>query len=152
MKLYFSIGLLAFGLFPACTTVTMKSADDRPITRDYTLDGFRWNSNDGVVAAVFKIFEVGGKVSLCGAYSYDVDREGGPHALHDQALSAMRIDLGSEILVNDISYFNKFSFPASGFPTGKAACVVTDRAWTSQMNDSLKPELKIAKKRFVVYG
>lgn len=141
-------GIAAAAILSACTPTT--SAPDRSITRNYHMDGIRWQSDDSVLAVIFDIFEVEGKVSVCGAYTFDKDRKGSTTSLSELAINSMKIRLGDELLVSDISFFKRVPFPESGFPKGQAGCVITERAWADGMGDTLEPEL-VAERRYFTY-
>jgi hypothetical protein len=124
------------------------SLPDQPIDEDYHVRYWTWNTGEQLTFA-YKVFAHQGMVAVCGARAESPG--GGVHqrTFNSRALQTLYLTLAGEVLLNDISFFNKARYVPDEGPEGTASCVRTDDPWGA-FYDEIVPELEAAKTRFIV--
>ncbi|MEM9059567.1 MAG: hypothetical protein AAGD13_03820 [Pseudomonadota bacterium] len=143
--------LLILGLMvmiTGCTQLTTASLPSQPVTQDYVLRAFVWDSNDRMHVA-FKTFEEQGKVGLCGAYAEKSTQSPYVDQLNSQALAAAQILFAGETLIRGIDFFTRGGFVDDAHPNASASCVLTDVPWEAAFK-FVEPEVRWGKTYFRV--
>ena len=148
MRILPMVALLVATVLAGCTQLMTTSLPGQPIDEDYHVRYWTWTSGEQLTFA-YKVFAHEGMVAVCGARAESPGGDFHQRTFNSRAIQTLYLTLAGEVLLNDISFFNKARYVPDQGPEGTASCVRTDDPWGAFYGE-IVPELEAAKTRFTV--
>lgn len=145
-KFFHLLGVLSISA--GCTSLTSTTLPDKPITDDFRAQSIRWESGRSIYFSTYAWNE-DGFVGLCGAYAQEKGNLEDDR-FDEWLISTARVDLGDELLVNGLGFFNRVQFVKNKAPQGTAACIQTSTKWSPELADAV-PDVNTTRSKFTIY-